>query len=104
MSRSSNGYRGYDPAEVQRLGFIRSAQAVGMSLAEIRTILQVRDAGEAPCDHVLGLVNQHRAATEALPPRPGSASCRPSAPNSTDSPSRQRHSTQVDARPARSAI
>lgn len=32
--------------------FIRTAQHLGLSLDEIREVLQLREAGTAPCDHV----------------------------------------------------
>src|SRR5229473_2842728 len=59
--RSSSGYRTYEPEAVPRLAFIRSAQAVGLTLAEIREVIGIRDAGAPPCAHVLGLIEQHRA-------------------------------------------
>src|SRR5712691_1284514 len=59
--RSSSGYRTYDPNAVSRLAFIRAAQAVGLSLAEIREVIGIRDSGAPPCAHVLGLIEQHRA-------------------------------------------
>lgn len=37
--RQDNGYRHYTPAHAELLRFVRSAQALGFSLAEIRTIL-----------------------------------------------------------------
>ena len=59
--RSSSGYRTYDPNAVSRLAFIRAAQAVGLSLAEIREVIGIRDAGAAPCAHVLQLIEKNRA-------------------------------------------
>ncbi len=50
--RADNGYRIYDDATLQRLRFIRSAQTAGLTLAEIRGIIDIRDTGEAPCSHV----------------------------------------------------
>ena len=38
---------------LDRLAFIRSAQAVGLSLGEIRGIVALRDDGQTPCGHVL---------------------------------------------------
>ena len=55
-SRGGNGYRVYDETTLNRLGFIRAAQSVGLTLAEIRGIVDVRDAGEVPCGHVTGLL------------------------------------------------
>jgi DNA-binding transcriptional MerR regulator len=64
-SRTSAGYRVYDAAVLRRLRFIRAAQAVGLSLADIREILRIRDSGSAPCQHVLGLLEQRRAEVAA---------------------------------------
>lgn len=50
--RADNGYRVYDEDTVLRLRFIREAQAAGLTLAEIRGIIDIRDAGVAPCTHV----------------------------------------------------
>src|SRR6266478_4990505 len=63
--RSSSGYRTYQPDTVPRLAFIRAAQAVGLSLAEIREVIGIRDAGAAPCTHVLELIERHRAEVQA---------------------------------------
>ncbi|MFV2038669.1 MAG: MerR family DNA-binding protein, partial [Acidimicrobiales bacterium] len=65
--RAANGYRVYDDATLSRLRFIRSTQAAGLTLAEIRSIIDIRDSGAAPCTHVdalldakLGEVRQRR--------------------------------------------
>ena len=50
--RSPAGYRLYTPALVERIGFIRQAQALGLSLAEIHDILRLSDTGAWPCGHV----------------------------------------------------
>ncbi|MFN4002053.1 heavy metal-responsive transcriptional regulator [Microcella sp.] len=50
--REGNGYRRYDHAAASRLDFIRSAQTAGLTLAEISSVITIRDAGEAPCAHV----------------------------------------------------
>ena len=63
--RTSAGSRIYDAEVLPRLKFIRSAQAVGLSLADIREILQIRDSGSAPCRHVLSLLAQRRAEVAA---------------------------------------
>jgi len=54
--RADNGYRVYDDTTLDRLLFIRSAQAAGLTLAEIGTVIDIRDTGEAPCSHVDGLL------------------------------------------------
>jgi DNA-binding transcriptional MerR regulator len=63
--RTSAGYRVYDAEVLPRLQFIRSAQAVGLSLADIREILQIRESGSAPCRHVLSLLERRRAEVAA---------------------------------------
>lgn len=56
--RHENGYRSYDESAGDRLRFVKAAQAVGFTLAEIKEILSLRDAGEEPCGHVLDLVDR----------------------------------------------
>src|SRR6266567_956582 len=58
--RTSSGYRAFQPDSLPRLAFIRAAQAVGLTLSEIREVLRIRDAGAAPCAHVLELIERHR--------------------------------------------
>lgn len=43
--RAANGYRHYEEAHVARVRFVRSAQALGFSLAEIREIVPRLAAG-----------------------------------------------------------
>jgi DNA-binding transcriptional MerR regulator len=50
--RTDGGYRLYDPALAERIGFIRKAQALGLSLEDVREVLRLADAGTAPCEHV----------------------------------------------------
>jgi MerR family transcriptional regulator, copper efflux regulator len=60
-AREPNGYRSYEPAVLDRLAFIRSAQSIGLALGEIRETLAFRDQGHPPCAHVLNLIEQHAA-------------------------------------------
>ena len=60
-ARSDGGYRQYDDEAVARLGFVRAAQSVGLTLGEIREVLAFRDRGEAPCRHVAELIDRHAA-------------------------------------------
>jgi DNA-binding transcriptional MerR regulator len=62
--RTPGGYRDYPPETAGRLTFIRAAQAAGLTLAEIRGILAVRDAGQTPCAHVTALLDHHLADVE----------------------------------------
>jgi DNA-binding transcriptional MerR regulator len=50
--RSASGYRTYTPELVDRIGFVRKAQALGLPLAEIRDVLRLADGGGCPCGHV----------------------------------------------------
>ena len=50
--RAANGYRIYNDDTLTRLEFIRTSQAAGLTLAEIRSIVDIRDAGQRPCTHV----------------------------------------------------
>lgn len=61
-ARTPSGYRDYDDSTVDRIGFVRAAQAVGLTLGEIRQIIALRDRGEVPCTHVVELLE--RRATE----------------------------------------
>lgn len=54
--RAENGYRLYTDTTLERLRFIRIAQAAGLTLAEVASIIHVRDDGTAPCSHVDSLL------------------------------------------------
>ncbi len=56
--RTESRYRLYDRVDQERLRFILKAKAIGLSLNEIKEILGLRDSGEQPCEHVLGLLDQ----------------------------------------------
>ena len=51
-TRSANGYRTYTDADRARLEFIRNAQTAGLTLAEIASVIHLRDDGTTPCRHV----------------------------------------------------
>lgn len=59
--RLESGYRDYEPSMVDRLAFIRAAQAVGLSLGEIRSVVALRDEGQTPCGHVRDLLRTRSA-------------------------------------------
>lgn len=54
--RSANGYRTYDETALNQLRFIRTAQAAGLTLAEIRSVIELRNNGTIPCSHVGALL------------------------------------------------
>lgn len=62
--RSAAGYRLYSERGVEELIFIRRAQQIGFSLAEIRELLRLSRSGTAPCSRVLALAEQHLAAAD----------------------------------------
>lgn len=54
--RTASGYRDYGPETLARLDFIRRSRTAGITLAQIREVLDIRDAGAAPCQHVHDLL------------------------------------------------
>ena len=59
--RAANGYRDYGPEALGRLDFIRRGRAAGLTLAQIRDVIDIRDAGDAPCHHVYQLITARLA-------------------------------------------
>lgn len=57
--RAPNGYREYSEDSVELMSFIRDAQATGLSLTEIGSIIDLRSRGESSCEHVIGLLERH---------------------------------------------
>jgi DNA-binding transcriptional MerR regulator len=56
--RSASGYRLYDEQAIERLRFVRKAQGLGLSLDDMRTILESGDEGRVPCGHVVSVVDR----------------------------------------------
>ena len=59
--RTTAGYRDYTADAVTRVEFIHRGQAAGLTLAQIRQILHIRDDGQAPCEHVRMLLDARLA-------------------------------------------
>lgn len=57
--RTPSGYRDYDDTAVERVRFVRDAQATGLSLAEISSVLELKDAGSTSCQHTRALLERH---------------------------------------------
>ncbi len=63
--RTPTGYRDYGDDAVERLQFIRDAQATGLTLAEISSVLELKGAGERSCAHTTALIEGHLSAIDA---------------------------------------
>jgi MerR family transcriptional regulator, copper efflux regulator len=57
-SRTESGYRVYGPEILDRLAFIKRAQALGFSLNEIKRIIEDARTGQSPCDEVREIVSR----------------------------------------------
>jgi DNA-binding transcriptional MerR regulator len=57
--RTSSGYREYDESAITRIQFIKASQSIGLSLAEVRNLLRIRDEGVSPCTAAIELLDQH---------------------------------------------
>lgn len=62
--RAANDYRDYSEEAVDRLAFVRDAQATGLTLTEIASILDLRSQGEESCHHVIDLLERHLTALD----------------------------------------
>jgi DNA-binding transcriptional MerR regulator len=56
--RTDGNYRIYGPEALERLRFIRAAQAIGLTLDDITTLLDFRDGRTAPCREVQTLIEE----------------------------------------------
>ena len=62
--RTPSGYSDYAPETAARIDFVHRGQAAGLTLAQIRQILEIRDGGAAPCEHVRDLLDARLAEIE----------------------------------------
>jgi len=56
--RAENGYRVYSEEDSERLSFIRRARVLDFTLDEIDEILAFRERNEAPCSHVMAVMER----------------------------------------------
>jgi len=56
--RTESGYRVYPADTVERLRFVRQAQALGFTLEEIKEILRLRYTCQSPCNCVRGMLEK----------------------------------------------
>jgi MerR family transcriptional regulator, copper efflux regulator len=57
--RRPNGYRVYTNDAVKLLLFVKRAQALGITLREIKPLLNLATQGQQPCKHVKELARNH---------------------------------------------
>ncbi|KGN41639.1 heavy metal-responsive transcriptional regulator [Knoellia aerolata] len=56
-NRTGSGYRDYEDDAIDRLNFVRRGRAAGLTLKQIREVIDIRESGTAPCGHVQDLLN-----------------------------------------------
>jgi DNA-binding transcriptional MerR regulator len=64
-ARTTGDHRRYGAEVIDRLLFIRGAQRLGLHLAEIRELLEVRDTGVCACEPAEELLRRHLAEVDA---------------------------------------
>jgi DNA-binding transcriptional MerR regulator len=57
--RTASNYRDYGVDATERLRFIRDSQVAGLTLAEVGSILDMKDAGLSTCAHTRDLLHRH---------------------------------------------
>lgn len=62
--RSAAGYRHYGPEHEARLDFIRRGKLLGLGLADIGTLIRLREQGNSPCSRLRELVAHRLAALD----------------------------------------
>lgn len=57
--RGANGYRTYSDNAIKLLLFLKHAQSLGITLKEIKPLLNLASQGQRPCSHVKQLARNH---------------------------------------------
>lgn len=63
-ARTASGYRSYTDEDVDLLRFVHRLRALELPLADIRSIVRLRTAGEAPCTAVRDALAREAAAID----------------------------------------
>jgi DNA-binding transcriptional MerR regulator len=63
--RTPAGYRSYDDGAVERMRFIQGAQRLGLRLADVRSLLAIRDTGTCPCEPAAELLRRRLGEVDA---------------------------------------
>lgn len=64
-ARTAGDHRRYDDRALDRLQFIRGAKRLGLRLDAIAELLELRDAGQCPCDSAAGMLRSRLAEIDA---------------------------------------
>jgi DNA-binding transcriptional MerR regulator len=64
-TRTNGGYRLYEPAALERIALIRKAHALGLTLREVREVLEIASGGRDPCAHVRALLERRLGEIQA---------------------------------------
>ena len=59
VDRSIGNYRVYDTATIQQLQFVKQCRSLGMSTAEVKTLLDIKSRPEQSCANINTLVVKH---------------------------------------------
>lgn len=62
--RTAAGYRMFTDADFATLRFIRQAKMLGLTLNEIKDIIQLQNTGTCPCDRVAQAIDSHLSAID----------------------------------------
>ncbi len=62
--RTDAGYRDYDGSDLELLRFVRRLRALELPLDDIREVVRLRVAGEAPCRPVRDAITREAAAID----------------------------------------
>jgi MerR family mercuric resistance operon transcriptional regulator len=62
--RTAAGYRIYDEEMAERLRFVKTTQRMGLHLADIKDLLDIKDRGACPCGHTDTIVERRLAEVE----------------------------------------
>ncbi len=57
--RGANGYRTYSDNAIKLLLFLKHAQSLGITLKEMKPLLNLASQGQRPCSHVKQLARNH---------------------------------------------
>ncbi len=63
--RTPGGYRDYDQQALADLEFIKRAQTSGLTLKQVREVMEIASAARPPCEHVRAAVRSRLSEVEA---------------------------------------